>query len=280
MSEVVPGAVAPEATTLPGGQPVDAPGAPAAGNDAKPPEGEPEKQPRTLTEEEHNERVSKAVSERLAKERRRLERTLRAEIERDFLRSQIETGGIVRQSQKEEQPQKPRIEDYRDKSPEEYFDALYKYNRAQERKAEEQQAAERRSKAQDDEAERRAAAFAFEKIVKPGREKFKDFDAVVMEADGITDAMLAAAGRLKNGPDVLYQLAHNPDELARISSLSQVEQVWEIRALGEKAAATTSTPAPIRPNSASAAGEKDTSKMSFAEWEKWREGELAKQRAR
>jgi hypothetical protein len=263
MAEVDAGAVAPVEPVVdaPAANAVPAPDAPAGQDPATPPEGEqPVQSPKTFSEEE----MRKAVSDRLTKERKRLERIVRAEMERDFYKQQLESRDKPAPAQPKGEPKPENFE-----NPVDFVRALYKWEREQE-KAQESQERERETvKQRDERLQIERAHYVQDKILGPGQAKFKDFAEVVMGDDvPITEVMVMAAGRLKAGIDVLYHLGRNPDEAHRISQLPDIEQAWEVKALEGRLTAKpapTRTPAPIVPNGASSPASKDWKDMSTEE---------------
>lgn len=104
-----------------------------------------------------------------------------------------------------------------------------------------------------------------------------DFDAVVSDdALPVTEAMRDSLLNIEKGPEVLYHLAQNPDEMYRIANLSPYAQAAEIGRLEvrlsiPKPSKTTSAPPPVKP--LSAGGEsvsKNPDDMSTQEWLEWR----------
>jgi hypothetical protein len=132
-----------------------------------------------------------------------------------------------------------------------YVVAAAKYEARQEIKREQaaitaRQQAEQRQRAERDQKSRTSA------MIQKGKASFEDFESVTMRPDVlITEAMIAAATESDTGHAVLYHLAKNPHESARIASLSPIAQVREIGRLEAKIASVqktpTQAPAPIKP---------------------------------
>jgi hypothetical protein len=277
MAELAPGAAAPAVDqTPPGADPVQAPDTPAVGNEATPPEGDkPVQPPKTFSEEE----MRKTVSERLAKERRRMERTLRAEIERDSLRRQLEA-----RDRPQERPQaqgEPRQQDFTDY--EEYLLAKAEWRLEQKHRNVREQETQRSRHEQQQRVMVEQSNLAREKV-DAAIEKYPDFEDVVlgMSADTLTDPMVAFVLQSKHGIDVGYYLGKHPGEAKKIANLNSVEQMEELVSIASKLAAAarpSNAPPPIRPggNESASAGF-DPDKLSPDAWRKWRDGELRKKR--
>lgn len=282
MSEVVTeGAPAPAANeSAPNGAPApDATAAPEVGGEVKP---EPKPEEKLLSQSE----VDKIVQREKGKEGRRAERIAyeraRRELaEQELARLRGEQGGGTRNDAPKG---KPKAGDYSD--PEEYLDKLADWKLDQREAARKEKFEREHGSREAQERDARNARFVAEHIVKPGKAKHADFDEVVLSDDNpVTDAMIAAAAKMPPGigPEVLYQICSNPEELQRIAALSEVEQAWEMKDWMAKVKAppkTTDTPPPIVPNGANGSTEKDTSRMSDAEWAKWRDEDLRKKHAR
>lgn len=268
MAEVDAGAVAPVVPVTPVTEVTPEPDSTAE------PEGEekPVAPERTFTQKEVDDIVSKRAAQA---ERRALKAAHAAETE--YLRKQLETVAPKPPAQGEAEP-----------DPKDYTD-FAKFNRdlirweiQQETKAAKDKS-DRETTTQRDQREMAdRARYVHETIVSKGTAKYADF-VDVTTADGvlITEPMLAAASRLKNGSDAIYHLGQNPDESARIANLPPVEQAWEMRDLGTKLATPpkpTQAPAPIRPNGGSAAGSKPMLELTQDEFEKRRLAYIAKKK--
>jgi hypothetical protein len=242
---------------------------PAPGSTAEPvvekPEGaepqapEPEKM---LTQSEVNKLIQKR--ERLAESRAL--KIARAEAERDFYKKQLEER--ERAVKQPENAQEPQPEDFNG-DPRAYVKALIKWERAQEREQEREEQKRETATERQERSMAERARIAEEKLFRPGAAKYRDFNEVVLSDDvPITEVMVAATARLKNGVDVLYHLGNNRDEAYRIAQLPDIEQAWELKALESKLSAPpkpTQTPAPIVPSGGSAPTKKGWEGMSTAE---------------
>jgi hypothetical protein len=100
------------------------------------------------------------------------------------------------------------------------------------------------------EQERHARAQAeFQRRTQEVRAANPDFDEVVMSANvPVSQALQQALLTSEQGPAIMYQLASNPAELARLSALPPLDAAREIGRLEAKA---SSTPAPEKPKPAS-----------------------------
>lgn len=151
----------------------------------------------------------------------------------------------------------------------EYLDQLVE-QRLQEREAREQQA--------------RAVA-EFQRRASEVKARHPDFDEVVDSSEApISVAVREAILTSDHGPEIMYQLAANPAELARISALPPLAAAREIGRLEAQAASSTaapkkpatsvrrpSTPAPIAPVTARGpTSVKRPEDMSYDEYSAWR----------
>ena len=264
MADVDAGAVAP-VVNAPAADAVQAPDAPT-GQEQAPIEESVKPEPK-YTEED----ARKLISERLSKERRRIEKTVRAELERDFYKHQLETA-------QKPQPQaagKPTPEQFAgNPNPYAYLEALTEWMADQKAEAKisklrQETESQFRARQQEDQARGMAQKLS------EGAKKYSDFQEVAL-ADDVpnTAAMAHAIAKLSNGADVAYYLGSNTDEAAQIAGMSDIEQVWAIKDLSTKlsSAAPTKAPAPIKPNSGSGKSgggyHPDMTDKEFADWRK------------
>lgn len=112
-----------------------------------------------------------------------------------------------------------------------------------------------------------------------GRRIYKDFDAVVSAPDlPITDSMAAIIAASDVGADVAYYLGTNKAYAQQVSRMSPIEQAVALGRLEAtvskpKPRTQSQAPDPIAPVRPKATGvQKDPSKMSMAEYAKWRKG--------
>jgi len=262
MAEVDVGAVAP-VVNAPAADAVPAPDVPTGQEPAD--QQEPVKPEPKYTEED----ARKLVSERLSKERRRIEKQVRTELERDFYRQQAEA---ARQPAQPQAPGKPTEEQFAGKPYSQYVEALAEWiadQKAESKLANLRQETEQQSQARAAQEQDMALA----RKLSEGAAKYSDFKEVVGADDlPISPAMKAAIAKLPNPADVAYYLGSNVDEAHTIASSSDIDQVWAIKELSAKlsASAPTKTPAPIKPNSGSGSAptgyRKDMTDKQFAEW--------------
>jgi hypothetical protein len=119
---------------------------------------------------------------------------------------------------------------------------------------------------------------------------------VVGKADiQITHDMLGALKQSAHGPDIVYELAKNPAEAARIAGLPAAQMYMALGAMEARAAATATTapaatsapaapaaritnaPPPATPAGAGAsAPNTDPANMSMDEYKAWRKGQGSK----
>lgn len=161
---------------------------------------------------------------------------------------------------------------------------------------------EQRFKEQEAKTQKAQAQSAYEKQVSEFGQKVKEFGKTVPDFDDLiaeNDDFVLSAGlehalmKSKSGPEVLYNLVKNREELERINSLSAFDQAYEIASLEaelkfskkEKPEIKTKTdaPPPLKPVGAKAAPVKKSlydSDLSFSDYEKLREAEIKAQRRR
>lgn len=164
---------------------------------------------------------------------------------------------------------------------EEYNDALIDH-RIETRAGKVNADSARQMAQQSEQDAQRATAETYNQRVQATAARIPDFAEVVGKANiQITDALRDALMDSEHGPDIVYQLAKNPEEAARLSNMSVRQLDREIgrmeAAIGSKpaptppAARTTNAPPPARPNTPAAApANTDPSRMSMDEYEAWR----------
>lgn len=116
-----------------------------------------------------------------------------------------------------------------------------------------------------------------------GKAEFSDFDDSIKSLQllgQIPQEFLEAVTSMEKPHAVLYALAGDLDNAARILSLSPVAQGRELERLAQKAGTpktqpVSNAPAPITPVGGSSTVEADPNKMSTDDWMKWREAQLA-----
>ena len=127
-------------------------------------------------------------------------------------------------------------------------------------------------------AQHQAIAERGQSVSKVGAEHYPDFQSAVVTLDalGISQDSVESILGMDDAHKVIYALGKNPEEASRILSLPPVQQGRELERLALKAAqpapkAVSKAPAPITTIDGSTKVETDPSKMSMAEWAKWRE---------
>lgn len=221
--------------------------------------------PKTYTEEE-NRRI---VSERLKKESRRLERAIRAELERDYLKQEIET--LKAPKAATQAAGKPKASDFAD--PEAYVEALADWKFDQ-RMAKHSEQSQRESEAQRQEREAYEDAQVARQKLSAGAKKYADFDEVTGNPDvPITRVMAKAIVESDISADLAYHLGTHIEEAERIANLPPTRQAIELGKLEDKLKAPpkpTQTPPPIKPLDGNAGAKRDWADLSTAEHvEKW-----------
>jgi len=176
-------------------------------------------------------------------------------------------------------PTRPQPDDY--ETTEEYEDALFQWND------------DRREHAKKQEARKKPEAPA---IPEPIKEKLPEFDKQVKALTAInqdatalifsddwpcTDEMMEIIVSSDRGAELAYKLAQNPAEADRIAHLTPLQQARELTRIeaglpASQLPATSKAPPPITPVKARGSSEVDPEKMSYADWKKHREEQLAK----
>jgi hypothetical protein len=263
MAEVSVGADAPvvPVADAPAADAVIAPDAPPVQDEAV----EAVPPPKTYSEEE----MRKVVSDRLKKESRRLERAVRAELERDQALKELEALKAPKTT-----PQatgKPKASEFAD--PEAYVEALAEWKFDQKLKTQrEESERENQTKARERE-DLEDAQIARQKLA-AGAKKYADFEEVTGNPDvPITYVMAKAIVESDVSADLAYYLCSHADEAERISSLPPTRQAIELGRLEDKLKAPpkpTQTPPPIKPLDGNAGAKRDWADLSTAEHvEKW-----------
>ncbi len=175
--------------------------------------------------------------------------------------------------------EKPKVDQFQ--SYEEYLEALADY------KAEQKFTERERKREQETQQERATREFndmraTFAERIEQAAEKYEDFEEVAFSEDvPVSEAMATAIMQSDLGPDLLYHLGQNPKEAARIARLPPIAAIRELGKLEAKLSEpptkrASKAPEPISPVGTRAEVGKDPSKMTDAEWMKWRESELSK----
>lgn len=284
-----------------GGDAALRPGAPAAGDNAAPPEeiktdaegasaepaqgdANPEQQPESEQATEEKKRKRDGGWQRQV---RRLEKELtRLEAERDLaLASAREKPQQQTQSQSSDEPRAPRLEDFRSYEEYERADRAYVADKAT-REAEKRfkaAEAERTAKAEREAQAKRMkeAAERFNKSAEDVAEHYEDFAdvmddlwrgriPVIRNNDAVAQYLIEESDR---GPELAYHLANNEKDAERIGKLSPLAQVKELVKLEASlpkpnAPATKAPPPPRNVGGRGGSDAKDPEKMSIDEMRK------------
>jgi len=224
---------------------------------------------------------SKNVQKRIGALTKRL-RT--AERERDFaVDKNLESEAKVKElSSKVPDKEKPQKTDFEEED--EYIEALTDWKI--DKKFKDSQVAV--TKEIKDKGEKQGALDIYDgldTVMESGREKYKDFNDVVLNEDLIISPELTKIVLDTDvAEDIMYYLASNPDESERISKLSTIKaakEIWDIEGgLSEKPKAkeeekkvkkVTKAPEPISTVKTDGVIEKDPLDMNPKEYRAWRE---------
>lgn len=142
----------------------------------------------------------------------------------------------------------------------------------------EQRVADREANASKSQLQARQEAIeAFQDRMEDAREKIPDFDTVVKGAKDreIKSHVQDLVVDSEKGGLLAYYLAKYPAELTKLNGMSPIQAAKAVGALEHrltpvKPKAATTAPAPAKPVTGAAAAGLDPSKMSMAEYEKWR----------
>ena len=180
---------------------------------------------------------------------------------------------------------KPKKEDF--ENDDEYIEALVDWKTelrlAKENSAKQEEVEEsvvEKTSENEDELENEEVEFeGLNNVVKAGTAKHADFEEKVFnEKLKLSKEVVQLALDAENPDDILYHLATNPEESARISSLSEINAAKEIgkiefKLLSEgkrKPQKQSHAPTPITPVKAGSVLEKDPEHMSPKEYKAWR----------
>lgn len=218
--------------------------APESTEAPKPGETQPAK---TFSQDE----VNKFLAREVSKQRRRIERELRATVENEYLRRQVEGGQKPAPTQAAASDGgKPLLKDFPDY--ESWVEAVADWRADQKIEARIKAESERTRKQVDEERDAERRAYFQERVVEKGAALYEDFEDVALADDlPITEPMALTLAESDHGAVAAYYLGQHPDEAKRISKLSPPKQVRELDKLIAtitKPAEPTKAPAPIRPN--------------------------------
>lgn len=233
-------------------QATDAPAPTASADSAAPVDPEAPKPGATPERTFSQEDVNKFLAKEVAKQRRRIEREMRLQVENEYLRRQ---GDAPRQDAQPNQTSgvgsgKPELKNFPDY--ESWVEAVADWRADQKIEARIKAESERhRVQSERAQSEERRAYFQ-ERIVDKGNSLYEDFDDVALAEDlPMTEHMLETMAESDHGAVVAYFLGQHPDEAKRISKLSkpaQVREVDKLIATLTKPAEPTKAPEPIKPN--------------------------------
>ena len=125
------------------------------------------------------------------------------------------------------------------------------------------------------------SAESWQKRVMTAQAEMSDYDDVVGSSDIVfkDPVVLSAIQESDIGPKIAYYLASNPDEaddIAGMTGIAAVRAIGRLEAkLSVKGSNVTRTPEPIKTVGQKATVTKEPSKMSDAEFAKWRKSQIA-----
>lgn len=232
------------------------------------PEGEtPEAPPeKTFTQAE----LDKIIQKRLHTESRKAEREAQQREAR--IQREIEERIAKAQPQTKQRDGAPQREQFQDDIA--YVEALTDWKVDQKMNGYQQQTAAQR----EAEYERQRVAEAMPKI-RAAESKYPDFAEVVSSFDSAPEPLQAAMQRSKMMTDLYYYFGSNHDELAKVSDMHPIDQIYYVKELEAKLSAAptvTRTSAPIVPNAGKAPVKRDTFELPWNEFVAQRRKELSR----
>lgn len=197
--------------------------------------------------------------------------------EKEWLRQQYEM--LQQQVQTPNQPEpvkaapqgRPSIDQFEDVN--DYVEAVTDWKLRQAESAREAQSRQER-----EQREQQELISKVQNGADKARQKYQDFDDVVLNNHNVPISPFAAAALvdMENGMDVAYHLGKNPAEAMRIASLPQNRQLIEIgrieAALASNTRKTTAAPPPVGSQLAGSAGGGEP--KDIKEWMAWRNEQL------
>lgn len=256
----------------------DTPQQTAGGGDEQ--ETKPES-PKTFTQED----VDRIVQKRLSKEQRKWQETERQFQERvnREVEAALQRAGHTRQQPGEQDPE-PKAESY--DSYEKYLSEKARWDARQEYRIQRQREIQQAQQQQQYQTAMQLQDSWRQKIDAASK-KFDDFEEVTFSSQApVSQPMNAAILASDVGPEIVYYLAKNPAEAARISqipnALKQIAAIGQIEAkLTAQAAAPapqqTKAPDPIKPVSGKGASDDTPSAAdSYEQWLKKRNKQLGR----
>jgi len=244
------------------------------GDETRPEETEtPEQEEQELEQEADEAKAEEAAAETAEEEekaRRKHEKVQRRinQLTREKKEAQEEASKLRTQLAEQSKPVQPKPDDYDDEHA--YIDAQVEYRLSLEK--------------QETPKRQEQAGPNFKSIVDSGKEKYKDFEAVAMSDQNLTQQVAETVAMADNADDIFYHLGKNPVELERISLLSPREMAREVGRLEitvtKPPSRTTSTPPPAKPVESAPSADVDMSKLSTDEWmrrrnqARWKNGKV------
>ena len=207
-------------------------------------------------------------AEKAAEEDRRQKRRERRERSRQAKREKLDALERIRGQNAGEPPKEEDFTDYND-----FVAARAVYAYRTEDRTQAVTEAEAHAK-EAEEAERAAIQEEWAAQATAAKAKYADFEQVAYTAP-ISDEVADVIATSEMGAEIAYHLGKHPDQAARISSLHPVDAAREIGRIEARFSAppppkqTTTAPPPPKPLGG-AGGDVDPSKMSMAEYTRWR----------
>lgn len=235
--------------------------------DGEQPDPSPEEGEKDGEERKSRHQRRKEQMERLKREAREAEQRLSEQQER------------IRKAQEAAQGQaQPQEKDFT--SYEEYLVALGTWHAGKQWDDRQTADMERQRKEAESEAERireqqrQEVAQHWGDQVADAKTRYADFEQVAYSAP-ISDGMADVIAQMDRGADVAYHLGLHRDDAARIAQMSPIEQAMELARVEARLSAPqprtqTKAPDPVDPVRPKASATKDPSKMTMAEYRKWR----------
>lgn len=235
-----------------------------AGNDGEQPEGSDEVSPSKARRERR-----KAEMERLRQEAEEAKR------ERDHLAQR--RAKIEQAAQASQPPKESDFQDYNDfLMASGAYHAQKAWDDRQVREVDEQITAHDERLKQTEQQRQQELAQGWAAQVADAKSQYADFDSVAMDPTlPVSRDMGMMIAESDRGADVLYYLGTNRQEAATIAKMPPIQAARALGAIEARLSlprpkTTTETPDPIAPVRPKATATKDPSKMTVAEYRKWR----------
>lgn len=232
---------------------------------------------------ENDGKASQEDAEKKSRHQRRKEQIARAKQEAEAAQKALEDRNeALRKAREQAQTagQPPKEDEF--SSYEEYLVALGSFHSMKSLDQRSQQQMEAEAKETEKTAEQAKKAHRDEVMqswqdqVAEAKATRPDFEQVVYSMP-ISDELAFTIAQMDKGAEVAYALATNPATLTQMASMSPIEQAMELgrieaRMSSPKPKTQSTAPDPITPLKGKASPTKDPSKMTPAEYSKWREG--------